>query len=110
MFVYTLRRIVGLVPTVFVLVTLAFFIIRLAPGGPFDQEQALPPAIRANLDAAYGLDRPLLVQYGRYLGGVVRGDLGPSFRFKDFRVTELIGAGLPLSLTIGFAATLLALL
>ena len=97
-------------PTLFVLVTLSFFIIRLAPGGPFDQEQTLPPAIRANLDAAYGLDQPLLTQYGRYLSGVVRGDLGPSFRFKDFRVTELIAAGLPLSLTIGFAATLLALL
>jgi len=108
--IYALRRIAGLVPTLFVLLTLSFFIIRLAPGGPFDQEQALPPSIRANLDAAYGLDQPLLVQYGRYLGGVVRGDLGPSFRFKDFRVTELIAAGLPLSLTIGFAATLLALL
>ena len=77
-------------PTLFVLVTLSFFIIRLAPGGPFDQEQALPPAIRANLDAAYGLDQPLLVQYGRYLAGVAQGDLGPSFRYKDFRVTELI--------------------
>ena len=83
---YTLRRIVGLVPTLFVLVTLSFFIIRLAPGGPFDQEQALLPEIRANLDAAYGLDRPLLVQYGRYLAGLVQGDLGPSLRFKDFRV------------------------
>ena len=110
MLIYALRRIAGLVPTLFVLVTLSFFIIRLAPGGPFDQEQALPPAIRANLDAAYGLDQPLLTQYGRYLSAVVRGDLGPSFRFKDFRVTELIAAGLPLSLTIGFAATLLALL
>ena len=81
---YALRRIAGLVPTLFVLVTLSFFIIRLAPGGPFDQEQALPPAIRANLDAAYGLDQPLIVQYGRYLAGVVQGDLGPSFRYKDF--------------------------
>jgi oligopeptide transport system permease protein len=108
--IYALRRIAGLAPTLFVLLTLSFFIIRLAPGGPFDQEQALPAAIRANLDAAYGLDQPLLTQYGRYLSGVVHGDLGPSFRFKDFRVTELIAAGLPLSLTIGLAATLLALL
>ena len=109
MLIYALRRIAGLVPTLFVLMTLSFFIIRLAPGGPFDQEQALPASIRANLDAAYGLDQPLLTQYGRYLGGVVRGDLGPSYRYKDFRVTELIAAGLPLSLTIGFAATVLAL-
>jgi oligopeptide transport system permease protein len=107
---YTLRRIVGLIPTLFVLVTLSFFVIRLAPGGPFDQEQALSPAIRANLDAAYGLDRPLPAQYGRYLAGLVQGDLGPSLRFKDFRVNELIGSGLPLSLTIGFAAAALAVL
>jgi oligopeptide transport system permease protein len=105
---YALRRIVGLIPTLFVLVTLSFFVIRLAPGGPFDQEQALTPAVRANLDAAYGLDRPLLVQYGRYLGGLAQGDLGPSLRFKDFRVHELIARGLPLSLTIGLAAALLA--
>lgn len=108
MFAYVLRRIAGLFPTLFVLVSLSFFVIRLAPGGPFDQEQALPPAIRANLDAAYGLDRPLIAQYGSYLAGVVRGDLGPSLRFKDFRVNELIGSGLPLSLTIGLAAALLA--
>jgi oligopeptide transport system permease protein len=107
---FALRRLAGLVPTLFVLVTLSFFIIRLAPGGPFDQEQALPPAIRANLDAAYGLDQPLPVQYGRYLAGLAHGDLGPSFRFKDFRVTELIATGLPLSLTIGLAAALLAFL
>jgi len=110
MLAYTLRRIVGLVPTLFVLVTLAFFIIRLAPGGPFDQEQALTPAIRANLDAAYGLDQPLPVQYGRYLGALLRGDLGPSFRFKDFSVNELIASGLPLSLTTGLAAAALAFL
>jgi oligopeptide transport system permease protein len=107
---YTLRRIAGLIPTLFVLVSLSFFVIRLAPGSPFDQEQALPAAIRANLDAAYGLDQPLTTQYGRYLAGVVQGDLGPSFRYKDFRVTELIGAGLPLSLTIGLAAAALAFL
>jgi oligopeptide transport system permease protein len=110
MLAYALRRIVGLLPTLFVLVTFSFFVIRLAPGGPFDQEQGLPPAIRANLDAAYGLDRPLLVQYGRYLAALAQGDLGPSFRFRDFRVTELIASGLPLSLTIGIAAAVLAFL
>jgi len=110
MIAYALRRITGLIPTLFVLVSLSFFIIRLAPGGPFDQEQALPPAVRSNLDAAYGLDRPLFTQYGRYLAGVVRGDLGPSFRYQDFRVTELIASGLPLSLTIGLAAAMLAFL
>ncbi len=110
MLAYTMRRLVGLVPTLFILVTLSFFIIRLAPGGPFDQEQAVSPVVRANLDAAYGFDQPLLVQYGRYLGGLARGDLGPSLRFKDFRVAELIATGLPLSLTTGIAAATLAFL
>lgn len=107
---YALRRLAGMIPTLFVLATLSFFIIRLAPGTPFDQEQGLSPAIRANLDAAYGLDQPLLSQYGRYLAGLARGDLGPSFRYKDFSVGELIAGGLPLSLTIGIAAVLLAVL
>lgn len=110
MLAYTLRRMAGLIPTLFVLVSLSFFVIRLAPGSPFAQEQALPPAVRANLDAAYGLDQPLAVQYGRYLASVVQGDLGPSFRYKDFRVNELIGNGLPLSLTIGLLAAALAFL
>lgn len=110
MFAYALRRIAGLVPTLFILVSLSFFVIRLAPGSPFAHEQALPPAVRANLDAAYGLDQPLLTQYARYLASVTRGDLGPSFRYKDFSVNELIGNGLPLSLTIGLAAAALALL
>jgi len=110
MLTYTLRRIAGLVPTLFILVTLSFFIIRLSPGGPFDQQQSLPPEIRANLDAAYGFDQPLLVQYGRYLADVSQGELGPSLRYKDFTVNELIARGLPLSLTIGLAAAMLAFL
>jgi len=107
---FALRRLAGLVPTLFVLVTLSFFVIRLAPGGPFDQEAKLSPEVLANLDAAYGLDQPLPMQYGRYLTGLAHGDLGPSFRYKDFRVAELIGSGLPVSLTIGLAAALLAFL
>ena len=104
---FALRRLAGLVPTLFVLVTLSFFVIRLAPGGPFDQQEKLSPEVLANVNAAYGLDQPLVVQYGHYLAGLVRGDLGPSFRYKDFSVTEVIAGGLPLSLTIGLAAALL---
>jgi oligopeptide transport system permease protein len=107
---FVLRRLAGLVPTLFILVTLSFFVIRLAPGGPFDQEQRLSPEVLANLDASYGLDRPLPEQYGRYLMGLAHGDLGPSFRYKDFTVNELIASGLPVSLTIGLAAALLAFL
>ena len=106
---YTLRRLLGAIPTLFVVVTVTFFLMRLAPGGPFDQEQALTPEIQANLEAAYGLDQPLSVQYGRYLRGLVRGEFGPSFKYRDFTVTELIRQGLPVSLTLGLCALLLAI-
>jgi oligopeptide transport system permease protein len=106
---FVMRRLLGAIPTLAIIVTLAFLLTRLAPGGPFDEEQALPPDIRANLEAAYGLDQPVAVQYGRYVAGLLRGDFGPSFKFRDFTVSELIGSGLPVSLTIGIAALLLAI-
>ena len=105
---YAIRRLVGAIPTLFVIVTAAFFLMRLAPGGPFDDEQTLPPEIATNLEAAYGLDRPVLVQYGNYLGGLLRGDLGPSLRYRDFSVSELIAQGLPVTLELGAAALVLA--
>jgi|SRR5688572_7984568 len=107
---FVVRRLLGAIPTLAVIVALSFLLTRLAPGGPFDQEQALPPEIRANLEAAYGLDQPMAVQFGRYVRGLLHGDFGPSFKYRDFTVTELIGSGLPVSLTIGLAALLLALL
>ena len=107
---YALGRLLGIIPTLFAIVTAAFFLMRLAPGGPFDEEQTVPPEITANLQAAYGLDQPVLVQYGRYLAGLLHGDLGPSFRMKDFSVAELIGRGLPVTLTVGFSALALAIL
>jgi oligopeptide transport system permease protein len=109
MFYYALRRIAVVIPTLLILVTLSFFVIRLAPGGPFDQEQSLPPEVRANLEAAYGLDKPLISQYVRYVSGIAHGELGISFKFKDFSVGELISQGLPVSLTLGFGALVLAL-
>jgi oligopeptide transport system permease protein len=105
---YTLRRLLGAIPTLLVVITATFFLMRLAPGGPFDQEQTLPPEVKANLEAAYGLDAPLWVQYGRYLRGLSRGDFGPSFKYRDFTVTELIVQGLPLSLTLGLCALAVA--
>ena len=107
---FVLRRLLSAIPTLAVIVALSFLLTRLAPGGPFDEEQALPPEIRANLEAAYGLDQPMAVQFGRYVQGLLHGDFGPSFKYRDFTVTELIGSGLPVSLTIGLAALLLALL
>jgi oligopeptide transport system permease protein len=107
---YAMRRLLGMLPTLFCIVSASFFVVRLAPGGPFDQEQALPPQIRANLDRLYGLDQPLGLQYAHYLGGLLRGDFGPSFKQRDFTVGELIAQGLPVSLTVGAAAILLAVL
>jgi oligopeptide transport system permease protein len=103
-------RIIGLVPTLLLLVTAAFFVIRLAPGGPFDDERPALPEVRANLEAAYGLDAPLTTQYLRYVRGLLHGDLGPSFKHKDSSVSELIGASLPISATLGAGALALALL
>jgi len=107
---YALRRIAGTVPTLLVIISVSFCVVRLAPGGPFAQEQALPPAARANLDRLYGLDQPLTVQYAHYLRGLLHGDFGPSLRQRDFSVSELIAQGLPLSATLGLAAILLAVL
>lgn len=109
MLIYATRRILQAIPTFLLIVAAAFFMMRAAPGGPFDEERALPPEIEANLQAAYGLDQPLPVQFARYLAGLARGDLGPSFRLKDFTVAELIGRGLPVTLSLGVAALLLAL-
>lgn len=109
MFRYFLKRAGAAVPTLFIIVTLTFFLIRVAPGGPFDREQSLPPDIMANLQSAYGLDRPLWAQYSRYLGALAHGDFGPSFKYKDFSVTELIGQGFPVTLELGAIALCLAL-
>lgn len=98
-----------MLPTLFVIVTVSFFVIRLAPGGPFDQEQSLAPEVKANLEAAYGLDAPLPLQYARYLAGLLRFDFGPSFKWKDTSVTELIASGWPVSATLGALALTLAL-
>jgi len=105
---HTIMRLVGLIPTLLMLITVAFFLMRVAPGGPFDSEQIVPADIKANLEAKYRLDEPLLQQYFRYLGQVAVFDFGPSIQYKDWTVNELIGQGIPVSLTIGLAAMLLA--
>ena len=105
---HTLRRLLGLVPTLVLTVTLAFFMMRMAPGGPFDTEKLVPPEIEANLNAKYHLDEPLYQQYFRYMGQIIVLDFGPSFQYKDFTVNELIAQSYPVSLTIGLLAMLLA--
>ena len=106
---YALRRLAQAIPTLLIVVTASFFLIRLAPGGPFDLERPLPPAAMENLKRLYGLDEPLIVQYGRYLLGLARGDLGPSFSFRDLTVNDLFARGLPVSATLGALALALAL-
>lgn len=105
-----MRRLAGAIPTLLILVALAFFMVRAAPGGPFDRERTLTPEIEANLAAAYHLDEPLPQQFLRYLGNLARGDFGPSFQYRDYSVGELIAAGFPVSLQLGGSAMLLALL
>ncbi|GMR05667.1 MAG: oligopeptide ABC transporter permease OppB [Gammaproteobacteria bacterium] len=105
---YTLRRFLGAWPTLLILLTLAFFLMRAAPGGPFDTEKTLAPEIQANLDKKYHLDEPLIKQYGRYLFDLAQGDFGPSFQYKDYTVNELIATGFPVSLRLGGTAIILA--
>ena len=105
-----LRRIAALIATLLIIVTLSFAIIRLAPGGPFEEEQGVSPAVRANLERLYGLDAPLHLQYLRYLRALAHGDFGPSLRERDFTVSGLIRQGLPLSATLGVCAIALALI
>jgi oligopeptide transport system permease protein len=107
---FALRRIAGIIATLLVIITASFAIIRLAPGGPFDQEQTLSVPVRANLERLYGLDQPLPVQYARYLRALAHGDFGPSLRERDFSVSELIGQGLPVSAALGLCALVLAVL
>ena len=107
---YSLKRLLGAIPTLLILLTLAFFMMRAAPGGPFDTEKSLPPEIQANLDRKYHLDEPLIQQYGRYLLDIMQGDFGPSFQYKDYSVNELIATGFPVSLRLGLSAIAIALL
>ncbi|GAB1480820.1 oligopeptide ABC transporter permease OppB [Paracoccaceae bacterium] len=96
--------------TLAALATLTFFVMRLAPGGPFSRNRKISPEVQANIEAAFHLDEPVWQQFGRYLWGLLRLDLGPSTRHRDYSVNDLIASGLPYSLTIGFWAILIAAL
>lgn len=103
------RRLLETIPVLFIIATGTFFMIRLAPGGPFDSEKRVTPEIQKNLEAYYGLDRPLFEQYLDYMGSLVRGDLGPSFRYPNRSVNELIADAFPASLELGCYALAVAL-
>ncbi len=108
MFAYILKRLATAIPTLLIIVAVAFFMMRAAPGGPFTSERNLPPAIEANLKAKYNLDDPLPIQFLKYLGNAIQGDFGPSLTNRDMSVSELILQGLPVSLTIGLSSLILA--
>jgi len=107
---YVARRLLVAVPTLLVIITVAFFLMRLAPGSPFSVEGRTSDKAIAALEAQYGLDRPMHEQYFSYLAGVVQGDFGPSLKTKDKTVSEMIGEGLPISMTLGFSAMVLAMI
>lgn len=98
------KRILEAIPTLLVLITVSFFLMRFAPGNPFSTERPLPPEVMANINAKYGLDKPVFEQYTTYLGNILQGDFGPSFKYIDFTVNELIASAFPVSAKIGVLA------
>ena len=104
------RRLLEAVPTLLVLITVSFFMMRLAPGSPFTGERNLPPAVLANIEAKYHLNDPLYLQYFHYLKQLAQGDFGPSFKYKDYTVNELLAQAFPVSLELGIYAFIVALL
>ncbi|MCG7495923.1 oligopeptide ABC transporter permease OppB [Vibrio sp. Of7-15] len=104
MFKFIAKRIFEAIPTMLVLITISFFLMRFAPGNPFSSERPLPPEVMANINAKYGLDKPVFEQYTTYLTNIIQGDFGPSFKYKDFTVNELVADALPVSAKIGFLA------
>lgn len=105
---FVLRRLLTALPTLFLVIVVAFFMMRAAPGGPFDGERQLPPAIEAAVKAKYGLDQPLPVQFARYVGDVLHGDLGPSLKYKDKAVVDILKENYGVSVTLGLSALIVA--
>jgi oligopeptide transport system permease protein len=106
---FLLRRLLATIPLLLGILFFSFLFMRSAPGGPFDAERSLPPQIEANLQAKYHLDEPVGRQFVRYMGGLLQGDLGPSFKYQARSVNEIIAQSLPVSLTLGATALVIAL-
>ena len=103
------RRLLVAVPVIVIVTTITFFLIRLAPGGPFDADKVVPPEVLKNLNATYNLDAPVIVQYKDYMINLAQGDFGPSFRYPGRSVTEMIFTGLPTTFELAFYAILIAI-
>jgi len=102
-------RILSAIPTLFAVILVAFLLIHAAPGGPFDNERVLPPEVAENIERSYHLDEPLHLQFARYVGGLARGDFGPSYRYRGYGVSEIIAGAAPVSFLIGGLSLLFAL-
>ena len=107
MFRFLLRRLLVAIPTLFLVITASFFMMHAAPGGPFDSQRRLPPEVEKNLKAKYGLDKPLPVQYANYVGGVLRGNLGPSLKYSGKTVVQIIAENFPTSLRLGLSSLII---
>ena len=105
---FILRRCLEAIPTLFILITISFFMMRLAPGSPFTGERTLPPEVMANIEAKYHLNDPITTQYFNYLKQLAHGDFGPSFKYKDYSVNDLVASSFPVSAKLGAAAFILA--
>jgi oligopeptide transport system permease protein len=104
LFRYIVQRTLKSIPTLFALSLITFFMMRVAPGGPFSGNRRVPPEVRANIEAAYHLNEHLWVQYGRWIWGVLHFDFGPSFKYRDYSVSDLIAGGFPTSVEVGLWA------
>ncbi len=107
---YTLRRFLGAIPTLLIIIMLAFLLLHAAPGGPFDSQRRIPPEIQRNIEHMYHLDEPLYEQFARYLGNILRGNFGPSYQYRDTTVNQIIREGFPVDVIIGVFALLGSLL
>jgi oligopeptide transport system permease protein len=107
---FMIRRFLQAIPTLLILITISFFMMRLAPGNPFSSDRNLPPQVLANIEAKYGLDAPLYQQYFRYMNNLLHGDLGPSFKYRDFSVNDLVEQAFPVSIKIGIHAFIIAVI
>jgi oligopeptide transport system permease protein len=105
---YLIRRILWIIPVLFAVSVITFTLMHAVPGGPWDREKRLPAAVQARLNAEYGLDQPLVIQYVRWATDFVRGDLGPSYRYQDRRVNDIVSDGLMTTVQLGIMAFVLA--
>ncbi|HMP50712.1 MAG TPA: ABC transporter permease [Candidatus Melainabacteria bacterium] len=110
MFAMIIKRVLSAIPVLLIIATLTFCLVRVVPGGPFDEDKNLPPEIIKNLEAKYNLDKPIAEQYLLYLGRLVRGDLGVSYKYVDRTVTDILGDAFPVSLQLGLAGLTIAIL